>query len=84
MSFPALNTGNVLLDMTKTPAGGYIELYDDGRLRAGYWKETAKPYETAELALAHFREAYSLNSNPATYGIVDTLQRYLEQRDEGR
>lgn len=84
MTMPALNTGNVLLDRTQTPAGGYVELYDDGRLRAGYWRETAKPYETADQALLHFRAAHAHNGNPATYRIVATLENYLEQRDDGR
>ena len=75
---------HVLLDNTNRVGGGYIELFDDGRLRAGYRKKPPKTNGSADEALVHFKEAHSHPGNLATGRICEALQHYIEQRDDGR
>jgi hypothetical protein len=77
-------TSRVLLDNSDHIGHAYVELFDDGRVRAGYYKDTAKPYESAEEALTHFQQSYSFSNNPSSWNICQTLQSYLEQKDDGR
>jgi hypothetical protein len=77
-------TSRILLNNTKVRGHGYVELLDDGRVKAGYFKDTAKLYGSADEAHARFRESYDFSGNLSSWNISECLQDYIAQRDDGR
>ena len=80
----ALGTGQVILDKGGRLGHAYVELYEDGRVRAGYYKDTAKLYGSADEAYARFRESVDNSPNHSAWNICYALEDYLSQRDDAR
>lgn len=74
----------VLLDKTSPNGHSYVELFEDGRVKAGYYKDTAKLYGSADEALARFHESFAFSGNRSAWNILTALGDYMEQRDDGR
>lgn len=74
----------VILDKTSPVGHAFVEILDDGRVRAGYYKDTAKLYGSAEEALARFRESYNFSGSHSAWNICYALEDYTAQRDDGR
>jgi hypothetical protein len=79
-----VGTGRVILDKTSKIGHAYVELFDDGRVRAGYYKDTAKMYGSVDEAYARFRESVDQSANHSAWNICYALEDYMGQRDEGR
>lgn len=73
----ASQEGRVILDKTSRLGHAYVELLDNGRVRAGYYKDTAKVYETVEDAYARFKESFDLSGNHSAWNICYALEDYL-------
>lgn len=73
----------VLLNKKTRRSKGYVEVFPDGRVKAGYWQDTARTYGTADEAHAHFRQVYSHNPTPDAWDIAYVLEQFIEQRDDG-
>lgn len=78
------NTSQVLLDKHSKLGHAYVELLDDGRVKAGYWKDAAKTYGSVEEAYARFRESFDMSGNNSAWNICYVLEDYIQQKDEGR
>lgn len=74
----------VLCDNRTAAGHAYVELLPDGKVKAGYYKDTARLYGSADEAHAHFRQAYSFSNSHSAWNIAYALEEYLSQRDDGR
>lgn len=72
-------TGKVILDKRSVNGHAYVELLDDGRVKAGYYPDTAKVYNSVEDAYARFRQSYELSSNHSAWNICYVLEDYLPE-----
>lgn len=79
-----LGTGRVILEKTCPIGFAYVELYDDGRVRAGYYKDTAKLWDSVDEAYARFKQSFVESGNHSAWDICYALEYYLGQRDDGR
>lgn len=79
-----VGTGRVILDKTGPIGHAYVELFDDGRVRAGYYKDTAKLWGSADKAYARFRQSVDEAPNHSAWNICYALEDYLTQRDDAR
>lgn len=81
---PDAATSRVLLDK-RTPVGhGYVELLEDGQVKAGYWSDTAKTYASAEEAYARFRQSFDQSNNHSAWNICYALEAYMQEKDDAR
>jgi hypothetical protein len=76
--------GHILLDNKDRRGHAYVELLDDGRIKAGYFADTAKTYESAEEAHVRFKESITFSDNLSAWNICDCLEDYMAKRDDGR
>lgn len=67
-----------------THGGSYVELFDDGRVKAGQHESTATLFDSADQAYTHFRPMAVGSSGHWAWNICYILEDYLSQRDEGR
>lgn len=79
-----LGTGRVILEKTSSVGFSYVEIYDDDRVRAGYYKDTAKLYGSADIAHTRFKQSFEESGNHSAWNICDALENYMAQRDDGR
>lgn len=76
-------TSRVLLDNRNAVDPAYVELFDDGKVKAGYYPDTANTYGSAEEAYAVFRQRATAGSH-AAWSICYLLEEYLATKDDGR
>ncbi len=81
---PQTISGRVILDKTGAIGHAYVELLDDGRVRAGYYKDTAKLYNSADEAHTRFKHSFDQSGNHSAWNICYALEDHIGQRDEGR
>jgi len=77
-------TGRILLDKTQDIDHAYVEIYPDGQVRAGYFKDTAKLYKDVDQAYERFRESYNYSKSPSSWNICACLEEHFPRRRRGR
>ena len=75
-------TGLVLLDQHGHMRRAYVEVLDDGRVRAG--TITIETYDSVEACYAYFRHYHAGVLTQASEAIVAALEGYMMQKDDGR
>ena len=81
---PKIIPGRVILDKTSRLGHPYVEVFEDGRVKAGYYKDTARVYESADEAYARFRASFDHSGNHSAWNICYALEDFMEQRDDAR
>lgn len=72
----------VLLHHETKTYGAYVEVFDDGRVKAGEYETSANTFASIDEAYAYFRPmAVGLFRGP--HRIVECLQDLMDQRNDG-
>lgn len=74
----------ILLNKMTKNHGSYVEVFGDGKVKAGEYESSAQMFDTADAAYAYFRPMATGTSGHWAWHICYILEDYLSQRDEGR
>lgn len=74
----------ILLNKMTKNHGSYVEVFGDGKVKAGEYESSAQVFDTADAAYAYFRPMATGTSGHWAWNICYILEDYLSQRDEGR
>lgn len=74
----------ILLDKKHKNTGTYVELFDDGRVKAGQYEASARLFDSVDQAYSYYRPMAVGTHGHWAWNICYILEDYLSQRDEGR
>lgn len=77
-------TGRILLNNKSPVGGGFVELFDDGTVRAGQYETTKRKFGSTDEAYAHFRPMAVGIGGHWAWNICYVLEDYMAGRDDGR
>lgn len=77
-------TSKVLIHKLSRLGHCYVELLEDGKVKAGYYQDTAKTYDSMAEAYARFRDSFNNSGNHSAWNICYILEDYMQQENEGR
>lgn len=69
--------GRVILNKISRIGHAYVELFDNGQVKAGYYKDTARVYNSVTEAYERFRQSYDMSGNHSAWNICYALEDYM-------